>query len=411
MQQARHIGKLVLTQTAHTAATAESLPRGFRADASYLITGGLGALGLQVAEWMVERGARHLMLLSRRAPDAETRQRLQALEQRGVSVVVAQADVSQFASLQTVLQQHAAPPLRGVLHAAGVLDDGVLQQLDRSRLQRVLAPKVQGAWHLHTLTQGMPLDFFVLFSSAVSLLGSPGQGNHAAANAFLDALAAYRRQAGLPGLSINWGPWSDIGSAAHKPMAHVAGVERITPRQGMQLLEMLWSEPVAQIGAITMHWPDFLARQRLSQAPFLETFRHLATSKSTPEAQAPSGFRQQLATVPPEKRRQWLEAHVEAQVAHVLGIQLAELDWQTGFFDLGLDSLTALELKNSLQTSLDCVLPSTLTFDYPTVAALIDYLANEIWPETEVASPVRTSEADIGDLLDRKLAELERLTH
>jgi acyl carrier protein len=102
---------------------------------------------------------------------------------------------------------------------------------------------------------------------------------------------------------------------------------------------------------------------------------------------------------------------VEAQVAHVLGIQLAELDWQTGFFDLGLDSLTALELKNSLQTSLDCVLPSTLTFDYPTVAALIDYLANEIWPETEVASPVRTSEADIGDLLDRKLAELERLTH
>ena len=411
MQQARHIGKLVLTQTAHAAATAASLSPGFRADASYLITGGLGALGLQVAEWMVERGARHLMLLSRRAPDAETRQRLQALEQRGVSVVVAQADVSQFASLQTVLQQHAASPLRGVLHAAGVLDDGVLQQLDRSRLQRVLAPKVQGAWHLHTLTQGMPLDFFVLFSSAVSLLGSPGQGNHAAANAFLDALAAYRRQAGLPGLSINWGPWSDIGSAAHKPMAHVAGVERITPRQGMQLLEMLWSEPVAQIGAITMHWPDFLARQRLAQAPFLETFRHLATSKSTPEAQAPSGFRQQLATVPPEKRRQWLEAHVEAQVAHVLGIQLAELDWQTGFFDLGLDSLTALELKNSLQTSLDCVLPSTLTFDYPTVAALIDYLANEIWTETEVESPVRTSEADIGDLLDRKLAELERLTH
>ena len=411
MQQARHIGKLVLTQTAPAAAV-NSAPRDFKADASYVITGGLGALGLRVAAWMVERGARHLILLSRRVPDIEVHQQVEALEQRGASIVVAQVDVCEAESLKTVLRQDNAPPVRGVLHAAGVLDDGVLQQLDASRLHRVLAPKVQGAWNLHTLTQQMELDFFVLFSSAVSLLGSPGQGNHAAANAFLDGLAAYRRQAGLPGLSINWGVWADIGAAAHKPMAHINGVERIKPSQGIELLEAIWDEPVAQIGVIPIHWPDFLgpdflAGQRLAQTPFVEAFRHLAAPTSISQTKSATAFRQQLADAPPEKRRHLLEAHVEAQLAQVLGIQLAELDWQTGFFDLGLDSLTALELKNGLQESLGCALPSTLTFDYPTVAALMDYLANEIWPDATEAAP---PEDDIGDLLDRKLAELERLT-
>jgi NADPH:quinone reductase-like Zn-dependent oxidoreductase/acyl carrier protein len=429
MQQARHMGKLVLTQTGRARTETPSISCTFKKDATYLITGGLGALGLRVAQWMVERGARHLILLSRRSPDATTRQQIQVLEQQGASIVVAQADVCQMASLQTVLQQHAAStPLRGVLHAAGVLDDGALQQLDASRLQRVLAPKVQGAWNLHTLTQGQRLDFFVLFSSAVSLLGSPGQGNHAAANAFLDALAVYRRQAGLPGLSINWGAWAEIGAAAQKPMEHAAGVEWITPPQGIRLLETIWQEPVAQVGAIPIHWADFLARQRLAQTPFLEAFRHLTPPASTPVTQTPSIFRQQLAVMPPEKRRQVLEAHVEAQIAQVLGLQLAELDWQTGFFDLGLDSLTALELKNSLQASLGCVLPSTLTFDYPTVAELLDYLATQIGSDAKLSyvdavdvQPIASvevqdgastalSEAEIGDLLDRKLAELERFT-
>ena len=429
MQQARHMGKLVLTQTGRARTETHPISCTFKKDATYLITGGLGALGLRVAQWMVERGARHLILLSRRSPDAATRQQIQVLEQQGASIVVAQADVCQMASLQTVLQQHAAStPLRGVLHAAGVLDDGALQQLDASRLQRVLAPKVQGAWNLHTLTQGQRLDFFVLFSSAVSLLGSPGQGNHAAANAFLDALAVYRRQAGLPGLSINWGAWAEIGAAAQKPMEHAAGVEWITPPQGIRLLETIWQEPVAQVGAIPIHWADFLARQRLAQTPFLEAFRHLTPPASTPVTQTPSIFRQQLAVMPPEKRRQVLEAHVEAQIAQVLGLQLAELDWQTGFFDLGLDSLTALELKNSLQASLGCVLPSTLTFDYPTVAELLDYLATQIGSDAKLSyvdavdvQPIASvevqdgastalSEAEIGDLLDRKLAELERFT-
>jgi acyl carrier protein len=226
----------------------------------------------------------------------------------------------------------------------------------------------------------------------------------------LDALAAYRHQAGLPGLSINWGVWADIGAAAHKPMSHVVGMQRIKPSQGMQLLETIWSEPVAQLGVIPIHWPDFLAHQRLAQTPFLEAFRHLAGDASISQAQPPMAFREQLAAAPPAKRRSLLAAHVEAQLAQVLGIQPTELDWQTGFFDLGLDSLTALELKNGLQESLNCVLPATLTFDYPTVAALMDYLAHEIWPDVKVAPPHGPPEDDIGELLDRKLAELERLT-
>jgi NADPH:quinone reductase-like Zn-dependent oxidoreductase/acyl carrier protein len=428
MQQARHIGKLVLTQSAAAPGSSAPRPVVFRPDATYLITGGLGALGLRVAAWMVTRGAKHVLLLSRRTPDASTRQQIQQLEQQGATVVVSQTDVCQTQALQAVLQQIEATsyPLRGVVHAAGVLDDGVLQQLDRSRLARVLAPKVQGAWNLHTLTRDQNLDFFVLFSSAAAVLGSPGQGNHAAANAFLDALAHYRRQAGLPALSVNWGAWAEIGAAAQQGVDFAApnGVALLAPSQGLEILETLWDDPLAQVVAIPIRWADFLSRQDLAQAPFFAAFRHhlAPVAVASAPAQAQVLWRQQLAVTPPEKQRQLLEAHVEQHLGQVLGLQPGELDWQAGFFDLGLDSLTALELKNGLQASLGCALPATLAFDYPTVAALVDYLALQVLPGAEAASAARPSvavpaqggplpappaTADIGALLDQKLAELD----
>ena len=191
MQQAKHMGKIVVSGQSEPVVTTPPLT--FRGDSTYLITGGMGGLGLLMARWMVEKGARYLVLVGRSGASSGLSSQMKELEQAGAKVVVAQADVSsveQVAGVLTEIEQ-SLPPLRGIVHAAGLLDDGVLMQLSWERIARVMAPKVEGAWNLHTLTQNMPIDFFVLFSSAASLLASPGQANHAAANAFLDALGLF----------------------------------------------------------------------------------------------------------------------------------------------------------------------------------------------------------------------------
>ncbi|NJQ96784.1 MAG: SDR family NAD(P)-dependent oxidoreductase [Hydrococcus sp. CSU_1_8] len=217
MAQAKHIGKVVVSLP-------EIASQSFfiRKDGSYLITGGLGALGLQIGRWLVQQGAKHLILTGRNQPSQEARETIDQLEKIGTRVNVVQADVSNFDDVKRIIASSphlpVSPspclPLRGIIHAAGVLDDGVLLKQNWERFDRVLAPKVRGAWNLHLATQNLPLDFFVCFSSIASLLGSPGQGNYAAANAFMDALAHYRRGLGLPGLTINWGVWADVGMAA-----------------------------------------------------------------------------------------------------------------------------------------------------------------------------------------------------
>lgn len=226
---------------------APGAPPPFRPDGTYLITGGLGGLGLAVARWMIEQGARHLALLGRRAPspgaDAAVRD-LRRVGGGGTEVAVFAGDVAVERQLATVLEgiRETMPPLRGIVHAAGVLDNAPIVSLDAGRMARVLAPKVDGAWNLHLATAHLPLDFFVLFSSAVSVLGSPGQGNYAAANAFLDALAHRRRRAGLPAVSINWGPWADVGLVASAEVlqgparSDSHGVKSITPRHGLEAL-------------------------------------------------------------------------------------------------------------------------------------------------------------------------------
>ena len=233
---------------------------------TYLITGGLGGLGLLTADWLAAREAYHLVLVSRRSHadiPPETQGQLQALEARGARVTVVQADVAQQDELAAAIAS-LGTPLRGVIHGAGVLDDGVLQQLTWERLESVLAPKVYGAWHLHQLTQEQPLEFFVLFSSAASLLGSPGQGSHVAANAFLDALAHHRQGLGLPGLSINWGAWSGVGAAAQRQVdqqMQVRGVDAIAPDQGLHIFsQLLAHSSEAQVGVIPIRWPQFLSQ-------------------------------------------------------------------------------------------------------------------------------------------------------
>ena len=194
--------------------------KAFKAEATYLITGGLGALGLVVATWMAEQGARHLVLMGRGAPSASAQEKLDALRAGGTEVTVAHGDVARADQVAAVVESIAEsmPPLRGVVHAAGIDDDAILQRLDEAKLRKVMAPKVQGAWNLHTLTRDAELDFFVLFSSAASLLGPPGGANYAAANAFLDALAWHRRAENRPALSVDWGPWAGLGFFARREL-------------------------------------------------------------------------------------------------------------------------------------------------------------------------------------------------
>ncbi|MEL6763233.1 MAG: type I polyketide synthase, partial [Cyanobacteria bacterium J06607_6] len=350
---------------------------------TYLLTGGLGGLGLLTADWLAAEGACHLVLISRQSladHPPETQTQIQALEAKGAKVTVIQADVAQREQLAAAIAAIDSP-LQGIIHAAGVLDDGVLQQLTWARLESVLAPKAYGAWHLHELTQDQPLEFFVLFSSAASLLGSPGQGSHVAANAFLDALAHYRQVLGLPSLSINWGAWSGVGAAAQRQadqQMQARGVDAIAPDQGIQIFSQLLAQSSeTQVGVVPIRWSQFLS-QGWSDA-FFERFQ-----PSTPVVQPTADWRDRLENLPPHQRLSFLTTALQQEVAKVLGRSAHQLpEPQLGFFDLGLDSLMAVELKNRLEGQLGTTVSSTIIFEHPTIAALAQHLAAVVLPEPQ----------------------------
>ena len=408
-EQTRYVARLSPLALPNSRGEDKQKPLTFRDDGSYLIAGGLGGLGLLVARFLVTHGARHIVLVGRRGAREEQQAQLSELEQLGASVKVVQADIADTEQLAQALAAATYPPLRGVIHAAGILNDGILQQQSWQAFEEVMAPKVTGAWNLHTLTKNQPLEFFVLFSSATSLLGNAGQANHAAANAFLDGLASYRRHLGLPSLSINWGTWNEVGIAARLGLDKLSskqGEGTITLGQGLQILEQLLKDESAvhQVGVMPIDWPQFLARQLTPQPFFSDAMKSIDTSLGKLTLQErdsrPQGYghniREQLENAPPKEGLTLLQAHVREQVSQVLGIDaktlLAEQD--VGFFTLGMDSLTSIELRNRLQASLGCSLSSTLAFDYPTQQALVNYLANELLGTPEQLQEPESDEED-----------------
>ncbi|HLJ16216.1 MAG TPA: type I polyketide synthase [Bryobacteraceae bacterium] len=363
-----------------------SRPLSLQQDCTYLITGGLGGLGLLIAHWMVERGARHLLLNGRSPARDAALASLEQLRHAGADVQVAQVDVADCAALARMIScLDSRLPLKGVVHAAGVLDDGSLQRQTWDRFETVLGPKMWGAWNLHRLTEEMPLDFFILFSSATSLLGNAGQTNHAAANAFLDALAHYRRARGLAAQSINWGAWSSVGAAATRQLEeHLEkkGLGTISPSNGIRALETIIRSGAIQVGVVPVDWGKFDSRPMAEgvRSFFCPTHGEQRTSLATPAA-APSVavFVEQLASASPQQRRNLVQRFVGETTEAVLGMGRGELtDLHVGFFELGMDSLLSIELKNRLQAGLRCKLPPTLTFDYPNVEKLTQYLAVEV---------------------------------
>jgi NADPH:quinone reductase-like Zn-dependent oxidoreductase/acyl carrier protein len=400
MAQGRHTGKVVVSHQGmlRPRATVSNLdPQG-----SYLVTGGLHGVGLMAAQWLAGRGARHLILTGRRAPDAEAVEALRVLESAGIDVKVAQADASDAGTMKRLIEdtRNSMLPLRGVIHSAGALDDGVLLQQSWSRFTTVFAAKVTGSLLLHRLTAPDALDFFVLFSSIAAVFGSPGQGNHVAANAFMDTLAAARTTAGMPGLSINWGAWEGAGAAVDRDLtgrARQAGYGVIDPQGGFLALEAALNLGRSQVIVLPADWPRFLRHvSREGYVPeFLTNFTGLGlaarpgpgdlalgggrTGNSMPvsgTSQTSPSFADRLAAVPPNQRPALVIDQIRREAAHVLGLEnLESLPNNKPLNELGLDSLMAVELCGCLGNALGRSLPATLLYDYPTVEVLARYLS------------------------------------
>jgi polyketide synthase 12/epothilone polyketide synthase D len=403
MQQSKHIGKIVLSMREQPPVVAPSdEPIALEADATYLIAGGLGGFGLAVARWMVERGARHLMLLGRRGVHSPEGQRAIAeLEQLGAHVKVRQADITQEADVAAVMAEidRDGPPLRGVMHAAMVLEDRLLLNLDRDLMRRVLAPKVEGAWNLHRQTLGRPLDFFVLFSSLSSVLGNAGQGNYAAANGFLDALAWYRRAKGLPALTVNWGYLGEVGYLAERPQLGARlerqGVQSFTVRQALTLLERAMRRRAIQISIVKVDWASWrgLGVTRHVSPRFV----HLLRQSEVVPASIPQSLPtfDAIRAAAPEERRALLDTLIRDKVARVLGTSADQLDRDKPLLNLGIDSLMAVELRNWVEQELRVTLPIMELMRSPSLTRLADELLAQLDhpEETEAAESVSNGQA------------------
>ena len=357
LAQAKHMGKVVITLPAQ----GEERPLAIRRRTSYLITGGLGALGIETARWLIDNGARELVLTSRSEPAGAAKEAIAEFEESGTKVLTVAADVSDADDVARLFERIDAEmsPLGGVIHAAGVLDDGVLTQQSWERFEAVMKPKVAGAWNLHRATAGRKLDFFVLFSSIAAVLGSPGQANYAAANSFLDALARRRAAMKLPALSVNWGPWAGGGMAGRSGDAtrfEARGLGLIGEEQGLSALERLLRSDTPSAMVASIDWPTFMK-------PFGATKRPPMIADWAKVADAKKGARKQIALLGKlkaasgEKRTDLLTKYIQGRVAKTVGTDASALEVREPLRDMGLDSLMAIELKNDIESELGVEVP------------------------------------------------------
>lgn len=348
-----------------------------------LITGGLGGLGLAAAARMVERGVRHLLLLGRSAPGEAASATISRLRAAGAQVVVLPVDVSDTTAVQRLFTDwpRGLPPLGGVLHAAAVLDDHMLSDLEPGAFHRVFAAKALGAWNLHVATRDRPLDFFVLYSSVASLLGSPAQANYAAANAFTDALARARRAAGLPATAIQWGAFSEVGlaAAAQNRGARIAarGFESFRPEEGLVALERVLAARPTELGVARFdvrRWIEF--HPSLAGSPYLSEI-------AGPAAPAPTRRFVDGLQGSPAARLAALQDRLRVETAGVLRSDPARLDTSLPFRSLGVDSLLSLELRNRIEALVGRPLSATLLFTHTTLPALAEHLFATLAPAVE----------------------------
>jgi acyl transferase domain-containing protein/acyl carrier protein len=383
-----------------------------RIDGAYLITGGLGGLGLEVARWLVQRGARHLILMGRtgvpdrsrwrdlpaKHPQSNQVKAIRELELTGASIHVASFDVSDGQALTSFLDGYAMegrPPIRGVIHSAGIVEHEMLVDLTAAQLDRLLRPKM-AAWLLDRAFMLEPLDFFVLFSSAAALLNSPRLGAYAAANSFLDAVALRRRSRGLPALSINWGMWGEAGMASRFDGDGVRalaehGMGSMTTKQGLEALERLMVQPLGQSAVLPIDWQKWgKLYPRYTSSPLLANLFQGGSEAS--EKCSASGFQPRISGSP----EQLIQYLVET-LASVLGFSPSEVDSRQAINNLGIDSLTALEFRNRIESDLGVRIPTVRFLQGPTLAEL----STEIRPQLNQRSEPNAGSESKGGLLAR----------
>ncbi|NVJ10209.1 SDR family NAD(P)-dependent oxidoreductase [Myxococcus sp. AM001] len=435
--KARHVARLVRGEVP----VAREAP--WRSDGAYLITGGLGGLGLQVAKRLVAHGARHLLLSGRTelpapgewaalpsdSPLTSQVKVLRELESQGASVRYVRCDVGEPEQVRALVEScgQGPVPLVGIFHAAGVSAHRALRETGPEVLSSVFQPKAMGAWMLHELTRDLKLDCFVLFSSASSVWGSQGMAAYAAANHFLDALAHHRKAQGLAATCINWGRWSEGGMAGSEQAQRFfsqVGLEAMPTEAALTLLERLVGAGITQRTVASVEWSRFKPLQEARRhRPLLE---HITVGASAPKGPveqraATSELLRRLEEAPLGRRRIVLQEFVRGEASRVLGAEPSALTPGQGFFQMGMNSLMSVELKNHLERSLRHKLPSTLAFDYPTVAELTDYLSKEV-PALAALLPTRpevalaaAAVADVDPLLNDEsilelLSEADRLS-
>ncbi|WP_228922754.1 type I polyketide synthase [Streptomyces sp. DH7] len=394
MASARHTGKLVLTWPTAGTDTLPVRPEDVtvvRPDGSYLVTGGLGGLGLLVARWLAERGAAAVVLTSRSTPTPATDTALHSLtEDFGTRFEIVSGDLAEpgVADSLVAAALDTGYPLRGVLHAAAVVEDATVANLSSALLEKVWRPKATGAWLLHHAVEGQDLDWWVTFSSAASLLGNPGQGAYAAANAWLDEFTSWRRAQGLPTVCINWGPWAEVGRGTGMEKR---GYAMITPAEGIAALERILS-----------HNRDRTAYTPVDLHRWLDSYPATARTAFFAELAAPTadsasaGTRSALLetlreTDSAQQRQQTLQPEVVGHIAAVLRLPPDRFDANTSLVTLGLDSLMAIALRNRLQRELSLDIPTTVMWTHPTASALTRYLLARLHPaQKSEAAPSET---------------------
>ncbi|MEV4750087.1 type I polyketide synthase [Streptosporangium sp. NPDC049248] len=352
---------------------ASASPVPVRPDGTYLIAGGCGGVGLLTAEWLVKNGARHLVLVSRSGASESVTDRIAAMRSAGAQVRITTANIASRAAVADLLDDIARrmPPLRGVVNSTVVLDDGTLAQLDRTRFLAPMPPKVHGSWHLHELTRHLPLDFFLLYSSAASVIGSPGQGNYAAANGYQDGLAWHRRANGLPALTVNWGQWSATGQVAKASKdlrLNERGFAGFAPAEGLTVLGRLLPSPHAQASVMSFDptaWTHYFPTLRTSSL-----LRHLLEDGPGGAAPMAELAPATLAGLGDEQAEQLITAYLCTQVAAIVQLPREKVDPAQRPHRLGLDSLMTVQLRNRIAADLGVTLPVAVFLQRRTISDL-----------------------------------------
>jgi len=390
MQQARQIGKIVVTyengiSQVHTPSPAIRGKLELRGDAAYLVTGGLGGFGLRTAEWLVSKGARNLILISRSGPVSEVAMNaIDRLREQGVKVHAVSCDVTNKQALADLLAETATvlPPLRGIVHAATVINDGLISNMDAAQIRSVLAPKALGAYHLHELTLKTPLDFFILFSSATTLFGNPGQGNYVAANACLDTLANNRRAAGLAATCVRWGAIEDVGFLARNEKIKDAlqgrmGGSALHSAFALDVLESMLVAGRSGLGVMELDWRALSRFLPSADTPKFSEIARSAGDGGSDEESA-DNIQRMLEELTEDELQAAIIEMLKSEVGEILQVAPDKIDPTRSMYDMGLDSLMGVELVVVLESRFGARLPVMALSQSPTIAKLADRIIEKL---------------------------------